>query len=199
MKLITLSGVDGSGKSTQLKLLKEKLEREGKKVFYFHAIEFSSANKLARTLKGKKGFTPGSEKASTRASWLSLQLRKLFLSIDICRFNLLRKKLEREGYDYILSDRYFYDSIININYLSKNTNVLWFEKYIPKPDHAFYFQITAEEIMKRDRIPEQGINYLKDKIALFEQKKEVLGLVSIDASGTQDTISESIISKSNIR
>lgn len=193
MKLITLSGVDGSGKSTQRKLLTEKLEQDGHKVFYFHAVEFSLANRLAKIFKGKKEFVPGATKAVTKSSWFSIQLRKIFLFIDILRFKSLMQKLEREHYDYILSDRYFYDSVINILYLSPEGMTLFLERFIPKPNAAFYFQITTEAIMKRTRVPEQGSNYLTDKIALFEQKKDVFGLLSVDASATETAITKSIM------
>lgn len=198
MKIITLSGVDGSGKSTQLQLLKERLEQGGKKVFYFHAIEFSLANRLARSLKSKKEFTPGSEKASVKAGRFSLCLRKLFLMIDVCRFGSLQKKLGKESYDYILSDRYFYDSVINILYLEKKPKSLWIEKYIPKPDQAFYMDISAEEIMQRERVPEQGIDYLNRKIELFEQKKDAFSLIPIDASQSQSIVTNSIIENISI-
>ncbi|MFZ5981968.1 MAG: hypothetical protein ACOYS2_00100 [Patescibacteria group bacterium] len=51
MKIITISGVDGSGKSTQIKMLTEHLRGQGLKVFYFHAVEFSLARKIANLRK----------------------------------------------------------------------------------------------------------------------------------------------------
>lgn len=195
MKLITLSGVDGSGKSTQLELLRDHLVSQGNKVAYFHAVEFSLANKIARCLKGNKAFEPGKEKAVTKASWLSLILREKFLFIDMIRFCFLRASLRRQGYDYILSDRSFFDSIINLEYLAKNIRFLswpirwgidFLAKYTPKGDIRFYFDLTPEAIMARDRAPEQGIDYLRTKMGLFKERATQWNLIMIDAEQSKE-------------
>jgi len=51
MKIISISGIDGSGKSTQLKMLKKYLTERNKKVESFHSVSFSLINSF---LKKKK-------------------------------------------------------------------------------------------------------------------------------------------------
>ena len=123
MRIISISGLDGSGKSTQIELLQQHLESQEKKVFYFHAGQFS-ISKTYNILRPHKVITKTHKESVTKASWLQIQLRKVALFIDLLRFKKLLRKLEKAGYDCLLSDRYFYDSLININYLSQNSP-LW--------------------------------------------------------------------------
>lgn len=192
MKLITFTGIDGSGKSTQLTLLKKHLESKGGKVAVFHAIEFSLANKISRFLKGEKSFEPGKEKAATSASYSSVLLRKLFLCIDIFRFRSFLKKLQKTDTEYLLSDRYLYDTVVNMEYLGGSVPE-WVSNFIPVPDQAFYLRIQPNEILSRDRIPEQGLPYLQKKFDILEQKKEAWRLKTLDASKERARLANDIM------
>ena len=118
MKIITISGLDGSGKSTQIEMLKNYLESEGKKVFYFHAIQFGIANRISSLscCHNKKS----ASKSNTKSGKLGILLRKVFLKIDICRFEKLVKKLLENAQikqltpELLLEDRTLYPLVMKL-------------------------------------------------------------------------------------
>ncbi|MDP1845749.1 MAG: hypothetical protein Q8L09_03300 [Candidatus Moranbacteria bacterium] len=118
--------------------------------------------------------------------------------IDIFRFKRLLKKLK---VDYVISDRYFYDSVVNIAYLldircpnrRHRMSTLFAEKHIPKPDFAFYIDVKPETIMRRERKPDQGMEYLVAKEKLFADKIKDWEIIIIDGERNKEEISAEIL------
>lgn len=204
MKIISISGLDGSGKSTQSKMLQDFLESHSKKVYYFHAVQFSVPQALKRFFKldkkqsdenETKKVSTGEKSGVTKAGKFAIFLRKTAFVIDVIRFKLLRKKLTKNGIDFLITDRYFYDTIVNISYLEKRNTPSRIEKCIPLADAAFYLKIEPESIMTRPRVPEQGLQYLKDKKKLYDMFTSLWNFQIIDASLPPEKLFNRIITE----
>ena len=165
--------------------MKDYLESEDKTFYYFHAVDFSIAN-----LSQKSKVKSQNQGSVTKANWLQIQLRKIALLIDVCRFRRLIKKLK---VDYVISDRYFYDSVVNIDYLSGNNKKLFAEKFITKPDFAFFIKVSPEEIMQRERKPDQGLEYLRAKEKIYTDKLKKWEMIVIDGKKSSEEIHQNII------
>ena len=135
-KLIIVEGIDGSGKSTQLDLLRKYLESEGHPV---HFTEWNSSALVKDTTKiGKK------KKALTPTT---------FSILHCCDF------AERMTYSIIpplkggmivLADRYMYTAFARD--VARGVSRSWVRgmySFAAKPDIAFYFQITPDVSVQR--------------------------------------------------
>ncbi len=232
MRIVSISGIDGSGKSTQLKKLKEYFESKGKKVITFHAVSFSLINHLLKKKKESKEQKLKEEhnqnpdqttifeqpaKAVTSGNFFTIWARKIILLIDVFRFKFLLKKLKKQRIDYLLTDRYFYDQIINILYLSYKEKILNYiqtskdkkislklsflenmaVKFIPKPDWKFFIDVSPEVALKRDREIEQGQEYLIIKRTLYKKFLKQWRIEIIDGDREVEEVFERIIRRVN--
>ena len=135
-KLIVVEGIDGSGKSTQLRLLEKWLRFNNLEVF---RTEWNSSEMVKSiTSKGKK-------KANLTPSTFSLLHATDFAD----RFERNIMPLLRAGY-FVLADRYIYTAYARD--VTRGCNPSWVRKvydFALKPDLAFYFRVPIDISMDR--------------------------------------------------
>ena len=135
-KLIVVEGIDGSGKSTQLRLLEKWLRFNGMDVFLTEWN--SSALVKSITSKGKK-------KGNLTPTTFSLLHATDFAD----RFERNIMPLLRAGY-FVLADRYIYTAYSRD--VTRGCSPTWVRKvydFALKPDIAFYFRVPIDVSMER--------------------------------------------------
>lgn len=141
---IVIDGIDGAGKWTQVKLISEYLESQGKKVKIIDFPRYweNSAFFVEKYLNGGYG------------EFVEPKLASLFYALD--RFDASKKiKEDLEKYDYIISNRYVSASMIHQSGKINNTIQVdayleWLEDLeygifaIPKPDITLFLDVSLE-------------------------------------------------------
>lgn len=208
--MISISGIDGAGKTTQIEILKDYWEKRGK---------------IVKVLWGRGGWSPGiitigkmikvftkmnkKERLEYRANVHSNPKKQkilLILSIlDLYQYFGFLYRLHNIFASILICDRYVWDTYVDfkVNYSGFDFEN-WFIwkvllKIIPKPVHSFMLYISADESLTRcvakNELDIECIANKKDKVALYEammlQKKwrHVL-----DGTLSKEKISQNILS-----
>lgn len=135
-RLIAAEGLDGSGKSTQLHLLSFWLRAEGYEVIL---SEWAPSKLIKRTLKA------GRKQGTTDPRLLSL-----LHAADIAEMHQrdIVPALQRGA--IVLADRYVYTALARD--LARGVEPSWVQgiyQFATRPDLSIYFQIEAEEALRR--------------------------------------------------
>ena len=139
---IAFEGIDGSGKSTQVRLLKEKLEQAGQKVHVTCEPTGSPMGKIIRDIFNHK---MEADHRTIAALFVADRLHHILNKTD----GML--KMLAEGYT-VITDRYYLSSYA---YQSAHVDLDWvmqansLSASLLKPDLNIYIDITPEESIER--------------------------------------------------
>lgn len=187
--LISFSGLDGSGKSTQIENLRAFAVTEGFTVrqltFWDNVVVGASYREgfVHKVYRSEKGIgLPGKPVArrdkNVRKWYLSLARHALYLldALNLCR---VAARERRSGADIILFDRYIYDEFANLPLASglSRAFVRLITGIVPRPDIAYL--LDADPEAARARKPEYPVEFMRECRDSYYQLAALLGTMSL--------------------
>ena len=169
--LITLSGLDGAGKSTVAEWLRGELERERRAVTVLHMNDHVGLYAWVRALRDRvqgrssRDDPPRMAPSPTRLGRIrdavvwSKNLRRLLFPLDVLIFLCYRAVVEKLSGRVLIMDRYFYDRLVDVVDGRPGRWLPLLARLTPRPDLPVLLEITPEEAFARKG--EYTVEYLR--------------------------------------
>jgi thymidylate kinase len=187
--LISFSGLDGAGKSTQIENLRERLAVAGLKVklltFWDDVVVMTRYREgfVHKVYGSEKGIgAPGKpvnrRDKNVRAWYLTIARHALYL-LDAMHLRMVVSNAFKSGSDVVILDRYIYDELANLP-LEQPTSRAFLrtiEKIVPKPDIAYLLDADPQAAHKRK--PEYPVEFMHKCRAAYYRLAKLLGTMTI--------------------
>ena len=206
--LLSFSGIDGAGKTTQINNLIASLNQVGLRVrLIAFWDDIATLRRLRETtghalFKGEKGVgspdKPVKRRDKNVQSWYMIPVRMALVALDAIGLALVVARIKRttvgrnRDADVVVFDRYLYDQLANLD--MKNGVVRLYVrlllKLIPHPRIAYL--LDADPVLARARKPEYPLEFLLTNRARYLAVSKMAGMKVIHA-GTPEEVGKNVL------
>lgn len=202
-RVISFSGIDGAGKSTQIARLHASLLQAGLSVRVVCFWEDVATLTRFREKAGHALFggdagvgtpeAPINRRDKNVRSWIMTAIRLVLYLADAISHRLLIRRARGSGVDVLIFDRYIYDELANLE-LHQPVMRLYaraISRLAPKPDISYL--LDADPVAARARKPEYPLEFLEFNRKSYFRLNDCTGVFHVVGAMALDDVEREIL------
>ncbi|HJT52247.1 MAG TPA: thymidylate kinase [Candidatus Angelobacter sp.] len=188
--LISFSGVDGSGKSTQIDNLRSALQAAGLNTsllaFWDNVVVGVKYREgfVHKVYKSERGIgapgKPVNRRDKNMRGWhLTLARHFLYLLDALNLRRVVARERRKSGVDVVILDRYIFDELSNLNLANPLSRrfVKFVQALVPRPDISYL--LDADPTAAYARKPEYPVEFMKKCRRAYFELAALLGTMTV--------------------